>query len=306
MGTVFSVLMPVNVPAAQTIAASVLGEIDRLERILTIYDAESEVSRLNQLAHERPIPVCDEVLEVLLLAQRLSGETAEAFDVTTGPFSKAWGFFERRPCVPSEEALAAASRVVGINHVRVDAPSRTVRFDAQGVEINLGSIGKGYALDRGAGLLRRKSVGGALLDAGRSSVLAIGHAPGEERGWLIGIANPRRPQSRIARIWLRDGALATSAATFQFIAHRCKRLGHIIDPRTGWPAHGIESATVLAPTAAEADALSTAFYIMGVDAARAFCSSHPDVSAVMVPADGTALTIGLPVESIDWMAGSAA
>jgi len=306
MGTVFSVQMPANVPTGKALAANVLHEIDRLERILTIYDAESEVSRLNQLAHERPIRLCDEVLEVLSLAQRLSTQTDGAFDVTAGSFSKTWGFLERQPRVPSGEALAAAASVVGMAHARLDTTSRTLRFDTPGVEINLGSIGKGYALDRGAELLRRESVRAALLDAGRSSVLAIGHPPGDERGWLIGIADPRCPQSKIARIWLRDRALATSAASFQFIDHNGKRLGHIIDPRTGWPAVGIESATVLAPTAAEADALSTAFYIMGVDAARALCTSHPDISAIMMPADGAALTIGLPAESIDWMAGSAA
>jgi thiamine biosynthesis lipoprotein len=297
--------MPVNVSVGQTLATSVLDKIDRLERILTIYDAGSEVSRLNQVAHERPMVLSDEVLEVLSLAQRLSAQTGGAFDVTTGPFSKAWGFVERRPRVPSQETLASAARVVGMDHVRLDGASRNLQFDAPGVEINLGSIGKGYALDRAANLLRRDSVRAAVLDAGRSSVLAIGHPPGEERGWLIGITDPRSPQSRIARIWLRDRALATSAASFQFIDHKGMRLGHIIDPRTGWPAQGIESATVLAPTAAEADALSTAFYIMGVDAARGFCASRPDISAIMVPCRGVVLTIGLPAKLIDWMAGSA-
>jgi thiamine biosynthesis lipoprotein len=306
MGTVFSVRMPVSVLMAQPLAASVLDEIDRLERIMTIYDADSEVSRLNQLAHERLIPVSDEVLEVLSRAQMLSVQTAGAFDVTTGPYSKAWGFFERRPRIPSEEALAAAASVVGMAHVSLNAASRTVRFDNPGVEVNLGSIGKGYALDRAAAILRQKSIRDALLDAGRSSVLTIGHPPGEKRGWLIGIADPRFPQASIARIWLRDRALATSAASFQFIDHDGKRLGHIIDPRTGWPTQGIESATAFAPTAAQADALSTAFYIMGVDAARAFCAAHPAISAIMVPADGRALTIGLDAGSVDWMAGSVA
>jgi FAD:protein FMN transferase len=123
---------------------------------------------------------------------------------------------------------------------------------------------------------------------------------------LIGIADPHCPESRIAQVWLRDRALATSAASYQFIDHNGKRLGHIIDPRTGWPAREIESATVFAPTAAEADALSTAFYIMGVEGARSFCDCHPDISAILVPADGAALAIGMPADSIDWMAGSAA
>jgi thiamine biosynthesis lipoprotein len=313
MGTVFSVQMPVNLATGQTLATRALDEIDRLERVFTVYQAGSEVSRLNQLAHERPISMSDEVFDILSLAQRLNAETAGAFDVTTGPFSKAWGFFERRPRIPTEDARAAASRVVGMDHVRLDHASRTLQFDTPGIEINLGSIGKGYALDRAADLLRRGSVRAALLDAGRSSVLAIGHPP-EERGWLIGIADPRRPEVArprsflgvVARIWLRDRALATSAATYQFIDHNGKRLGHTIDPRTGWPAQGIESATVLAPTAAEADALSTAFFIMGVDAALAYCASHPSISAIMVPATGSILTIGLPTESVDWIAGSAA
>jgi thiamine biosynthesis lipoprotein len=306
MGTVFSVQMPLNVPMGQTVAAKVLDEIDRLERILTIYDAKSEVSRLNQLAHERPIHLSDEVFEVLSLAQKLGAETAGAFDVTTGPFTKAWGFFQRQPRVPSGEALARATHIVGMHHVRLDAASRTLRFNTPGVEINLGSIGKGYALDRGADVLHRESLKAALLDAGRSSVLAIGHPPREERGWLIGIADPRDPQSNVARIWMRDRALATSAASYQFIQHDGKRLGHIINPRTGCPAQGVQSATVLAPTAAEADVLSTAFYIMGVEPARAFCACHRSISAIMVPADGATVAIGLDPKSVDWMAGYAA
>jgi thiamine biosynthesis lipoprotein len=287
-------------------AAKVLDEFDRLERILTIYDAQSEVSRLNRMAHGGPIPLSIDVLEVLLLAQRLSDWTGGAFDVTSGHFSKVWGFVERRPRLPSEESLAAAQLVVGMGHLRLDLASQTLWFDTPGVEINLGSIGKGYALDRGADILLRESVKAALLDAGRSSVLAIGYPAGEERGWLVGIVNPRCPQSQIARIWLRDRALATSAASFQFIEHNGRRLGHIIDPRTGWPAEGIDSATVLAPTAAEADALSTAFYIMGIDAARTFCATHHGISAIMVPADGATVTIGMPAASIDWISGSAA
>jgi thiamine biosynthesis lipoprotein len=168
--------------------------------------------------------------------------------------------------------------------VTLDPHQKTVRYLRPGLEINLGSIGKGYALDRAATLLRdRWQMPAALLHGGHSSVYAIGNQPGCSRGWPIGLADPKEPGRRLAVVWLKDRGLGTSAATFQHLEHQGRTLGHLLDPRTGWPAEGIASATVLAPTAAEADALATAFFVLGVEGAKAYCERHPEVGAVLLP-----------------------
>src|SRR5205823_6352662 len=178
--------------------------------------------------------------------------------------------------------------LTGIQNVHFDAETRLVRFDQHGLEINLGSVGKGYALDRAAAILRDEwSITSGLLHGGHSSVYAIGTEPGSERGWAVGVRHPWEPERRLATVRLRDQALDTSAATFQYLEHEGRKLGHLLDPRTGWPAEGIASASVIAPTAAEADALATAFFVLGLDRAKEYCSAHPAVSAILLP-DGEA------------------
>src|SRR5206468_1729435 len=115
---------------------------------------------------------------------------------------------------------------------------------------------------------------------------AMGDQPGEAGGWPVGLRHPWDPERRLAVVRLRGRALATSAATFQHLEHDGRKLGHLLDPRTGWPADAVASATAVAPTAAEADALATAFFVLGVEAARDYCSAHPGVGAVLLPADG--------------------
>src|SRR5262249_38333665 len=154
---------------------------------------------------------------------------------------------------------------VGVRHLELDAQRRSVRYLRRGLEINLGSIGKGYALDRAADLLRNEGVTAGLIHGGQSSILAIGSDPTDDRGWAVGVRHPWQGDRRLAVLRLRDRALGTSAVTFQHLEVNGKKLGHILDPRTGWPAEGTASATAVAPTAAEADALATAFFILGVD-----------------------------------------
>jgi thiamine biosynthesis lipoprotein len=191
-----------------------------------------------------------------------------------------------------------------MGHVCLDAERRAVRYLRPGLEINLGSIGKGYALDRAAAVLREGwNLSAGLLHGGHSSVYAVGTEPGGDRGWLVGITHPWDTARRIAAVRLRDQALGTSAATFRHLEYNGRKLGHILDPRAGWPAEGMDLASVVAPTAAEADALATAFYILGVEKARAYCDTHPEVGAVLLPqgADapvfvGLARRLAKPVE----------
>jgi thiamine biosynthesis lipoprotein len=302
MATTFEVVLPLGQPNALSAAAAALDEIDRLETQLTVYRDTSEVSRLNARAATGPVPVEEGLFGLLHLAARLTAETDGAFDVTTGALIKAWGFFHGPRRVPGTAELRQVLQRVGMRHVVLDAGARTIHFTRPGLEVNLGSIGKGYALDRAVGLLRADwKIPCGLLHGGQSSVYAMGREPGTDRGWSVGIRHPWQEGRRLAVVYLRERALGTSAATFQHLEHHGRKLGHILDPRTGWPGEGVASASVVAPTAAEADALATAFFILGVDRARAYCAANPEVGAVLLPAgsDAGPVVLGLKPDEID-------
>ncbi len=273
----------VNVPVAR----AALTEADRLEDSLSIFRAGSELSRLNQLGAVSPVPIGEELFAILQLCQELSADCDGAFDVTSTPLSACWGFLRREPVVPPPAAVDAARSLVGRNRVTLDAAARTVAFDRPGVSVNLGAIGKGYAVQAVAARLWNDGVGDALVSAGGSSVAALA---GTGEGWQVDVTSTRGI-GRLARLRLRNVALATSGAGEQYLELDGVRCAHVIDPRTGWPCSGIVSASVVTTDAARADALATAFFVGGVELARRYCADHPDTLALLTPDDGQRRTI---------------
>lgn len=264
-------------------ALRALDLVEQLEAQLTVYRDSSAVSLINQRAAHEPIEVEPRLFALLQQSLELHRDTLGAFDITAGPLSKVWGFFRRQGAVPDDDALRQALACVGSAAIELDATQRTIGLRRPGVELNLGSIGKGYALDRCAELLQSEGLDNFMWHGGNSSVLARGcnASRGAGRGWCVGVSDPLQSERPLGEIQLVDQALATSGASVQFFRYRGKRYGHILDPRTGWPAEGVFSATVVAPTAAEADALATAFYVLGVDATAEFCRTHPTIGAVL-------------------------
>jgi thiamine biosynthesis lipoprotein len=296
MATKFEIVLPFGTPHALAAANAALDEIHKLEAQLTVYRDDSEVSAINRLAATRAVPVEARLFDLFQESERLTAETEGAFDITAGALVKVWGFYKGPPRVPEKAERLAALERLGMRHVQLDTVAHTVRFQRSGLEINLGSIGKGYALDRAAEVLRREwNVSSALLHGGHSSVYALGTPPGDERGWAVGISHPWHPGRRLALLRLRDRALGTSASTFRHLEWLGRKLGHILDPRTGWPAEGMASVSIVGPSAAQADALATAFFILGVEKARSYCDHHPEIGAVLLPADPHAgpLTVNL-------------
>jgi thiamine biosynthesis lipoprotein len=267
------------------LAVGALDLVEQLEDQMTVFRPHSEVSRLNRTAFEQDVEVEPRLFELLRLAKELHAVTAGAYDITSGPLSKTWGFYRRAGKMPSDDDLAATMTKVGCQHFVLDDSRRTARFLRAGMEINLGSIGKGYALDRCAELLEAGGVADFVVHGGQSSVLARGSrglVGGE--GWWIGLRNPLRPTEQLGEIRLRNRALGTSGTGTQFFYHQGRRYGHILDPRTGRSVEGMLSTSVTAPTGAEADALSTAFFVMGVDRALEYCRSHAHVGAILIAA----------------------
>ncbi len=265
-------------------ALAALDLVDALEDQLSIFRPHSEISLLNRRASEEAVVVEAGLFSLLELALGVWRETGGAYDVTSAPLSDVWGFKRRAGAIPSAEDLQQALSRVGSRHVELDEATQSIHFLIPGLEINLGSIGKGYALDRCSEVLAGSGVENYLLHGGNSSVLARGSyaARPADGGWLVGLRDPLRPDRRLGQIVLRDAALSTSGSGTQFFMHEGKRYGHILDPRTGWPAEGVLSATVLAPSGAEAEALSTAFYVMGPSGSAAYCQQHPEVRAIML------------------------
>ena len=275
-------------------ASEALDLIHVLEDQMSVYRPHSELSQLNRVAASRPVQVEERLFELLSLARDISMETDGCFDPTSGQLIALWRQCRKEVRLPTETELVERLALVGMRHVSfgtVSSPlpvgegtgqDTLIAFDRAGVELNLGSIGKGYALDRAAEILIEHELTEWLIQGGHSSVIARGGHNGLS-GWPIGLRNPLLPQRRLGTILLRDQALATSGTAVQHFRFEGKRYGHIIDPRTGWPVDNMLSVTVLAPTAAEADALSTAFFVGGVELAERYCSNNPLVAAVLIP-----------------------
>jgi len=263
------------------VATEALDEIDRLESQLTVFRESSEVSYVNRNAASGPVEISQSLFDFIVVCKDLFEQTNGAFDITSGPLTRCWGFLRREGRLPEATDITRALSFVGSDKLELSEASRTIRFKNQGVEINLGSIGKGYALDCAAALM---SVRTALLNAGASSMRAIGSGEHGD-GWTIGLRHPRSKFRRLGMLRLRDCALSTSGNEEQFFDYAGRRFSHIIDPRSGWPAEGVTSVSVVASTAALSDALATAFFVGGRRLAEEYCSKNDDILVVMLESD---------------------
>jgi thiamine biosynthesis lipoprotein len=261
-------------------AVAAFDEVDRLERELSRFLENSDVTRINNLPANKPLQLGLDTFECLKIAQRIYAETNGAFDITIGTLLKCWlnsagGRLEPddgSPRNPSPKEIDIARMHTGTNLLQLNEAEHTITLSASPMQIDLGGIGKGYAVDRVAELLRDWSIDVALISGGYSSVLALDAPPGK-KGWPLTMTNPAGNREILARPSLRDAALSGSGV---------QKGGHIIDPRTAEPIEGRCAAWSSAPDAATADGLSTAFMIMDIDEIEKYCSSHPETLAMII------------------------
>ena len=264
MATEFVILLPPHSSKAVELAVTALEQLDKIEQNLTIYRPDSEVSRINQMADEHPVLISSLTFQLIEKAVQWSQRTNGAFDITAGPLVKAWGFTERSGRKPDSNEIESARERVGYQHLLLNSTQQTVQFAKPNMSINLGGIGKGDALDQIASELRQGGLNDFLIHGGNSSVIAAGDQNlSSGMGWPVGISHPTKPKRRLAGVWLRDQALATSGSGKQFFHHRGVRYGHVIDPRTGFPAGDLASLTVITDSAADADACGTGLFVSG-------------------------------------------
>jgi thiamine biosynthesis lipoprotein len=276
MATIYEIFI-VNEDAgyAQQAAQEAFDELDRLEQELSRFIENSDISRLNQLAANQPLWVGLDAFECLKLSARIFEETHGAFDVTIGPLMKCWLNPDKTVRIPPVEELLLARRNVGMPLLELDESQHTVTLKSSPVHVDLGAVGKGYAVDVLARLLQEWDIDTALIHGGRSSVFALGSPPGK-KGWPLTISNPMNRHEILARLHLRDRAVSGSGL---------QKGQHIINPRTAQPLKGNRAAWASAPDAGSTDALSTAFMIMEPEEIETYCNQHPEVQAMVVLAD---------------------
>ncbi len=255
----------VDADAAARAMSAALDEMQRVDALLSNYRSDSELSRMNRAASKAPFRASPELYDFVKRCRRYFGETLGAFDPTLGPVVRAWGFFTPRPARPPPEDAAAAIARSGFDKVRLNDAARTVSYAVDGLELDPGGIGKGYAADRAVMVLRRHGIASALVNAGDSTLYALGRPPGRH-GWRLAVRDPARPATSLRFVTLADSALSTSGASEKFVEIDGRRYGHIIDPRTGQPAEGTCQVTLIAPTATDSDALTKAAFLLSREA----------------------------------------
>lgn len=290
MACAWAVVMNPGAPRQVMSASDALDFVHAVEQLLTVYRPDSDVSRLNAHAAQSPCPVTPELFAFLQQCREFWIDTDQTFDPAAGALIQLWRTARARQTVPTEEDVLQTLLISGFQHVHLDADRETVFFDAPGLLLDFAAIGKGYAVDQAVQHLQTEGVVDALVHGGHSSVMAMG-SHRDLHGWPVGIKNPLFTEERYATILLQNQAMSTSGSNVQFFRHDGRRYGHQLDPRTGWPAAGLLSVSVIASSATQAEALSTAFYVMGLDKARTYCDDHSEVGAIFVPPPGRGRTL---------------
>jgi thiamine biosynthesis lipoprotein len=307
MATRFELVLYGRDPVALRAAGEeAFREIEALEERLSIFRPASELSRVNLLAARQPVRLSAPVFELLTQAKRLWRETGGAFDLTIGPLLRAWGFLGGTGHWPDERELAHARTLTGMHLVLLDASERTVSFAQEGVMLDPGAIGKGYALDTAVDVLREAGVESALIHGGTSTVYGLGRPPQADH-WAIAVQPPNPeafglrqdlkvlPQealdspSGLAVVPLMNQALSVSAITGKCFVHEGRTYGHILDPRTGHPAEHTVLAGLVVPSATDADALSTALLVGGPAQWAELARLRPGMSSLLVTQEGGTL-----------------
>jgi thiamine biosynthesis lipoprotein len=282
MGTEVSVrLWHEDVATGREIAAEVLAEAERIDRLMSTYKDDSRISEINRLAAEQPIVAGDELFQLIRRSLDISVLTLGAFDITYDSVGQHYDFRTRQR--PDEATVEAERKLINFRFVELDQAAGTVSFRQPGVRINLGGIAKGYVVERGVSILRSNGVRHGIVTAGGDSRLL-----GDRRGqpWMVGIRDPRKEGEVAISLPLEDEAISTSGDYERYFVEGETRYHHIIQPTTGEPASGVHSATVFGPDAVITDALSTSVFVMGVDQGLRLIATLPDYESIVIDSAG--------------------
>jgi thiamine biosynthesis lipoprotein len=237
-------------------------EARRLDDLLSNYKPESEWSKVNRFAAERPVKTTPELFDLLSACVEYSRASEGAFDISVGPLMRVWGFYKGTGHMPRGEEIENARRITGWRNIELDATTRSVRFRQKGIELDPGGIGKGYAVDRMVEVLRKNGITIGLVSASGSSFYAMGKPPGED-GWHIEIKDPRDQSKSVEEVVLKDESMSTSGSYEKFFKADGRIYSHIMDPRTGYPAKGMLAVSVITPLTIDSEAWTKPYFING-------------------------------------------
>jgi FAD:protein FMN transferase len=295
MATRFELALPLSGNAARLRAAGeeALDEVERLEHRLSPYRPGSDITELNARAGHEWVPVAPWLFEMLKSAADLCRHSGGAFDITVGPLMRTWGFAGGPPRVPSALEIVDVRSLTGPDRLSFDDARRMVRFDRDGVSLDVGAIGKGYAVDSAMRLLIENGVTSALLHGGTSTVAALGTGP-DGQPWTVGVAHHEDAHRALVNSLLTDGdTLSVSAGRGKaFTGADGNVYGHVMDPRAAAPVQGALLAAVICGSAMEGDALSTALLVLGAGGLPITLERRPEASALVVDCDGEVHTLG--------------
>src|ERR1700680_879388 len=263
---------------------AVMAEMRRIDNLMSHYKPESELPQINPRATREPVQVDKELFALIKLSTHYSQITEGAFDITYASVGYLYDY--RHHIHPTQEQIKKALPAVNWRNMLLDEEHHTVRFEHPGMRIDLGGIGKGYAVDRGVAILKARGIQHAVVTAGGDSRI-IGDHMG--RPWLVAIRHPDDPKKVVMRIPLSDAAMSTSGGYERYFDENGLRSHHIIDPRTGHSASKVRSATILAPTATQTDGMSKTAFVLGPEKALEIINRMPEYDAVFVCPDGRVL-----------------
>ena len=261
------------------------NEMSRLEKIMSTHLPNSELSQLNSLAErETKITVSSDLLKVIQRGVHWGKLSNGAIDITIGPAVKLWDFNAETPNLPDVDKLQKTTSFIDYKNISIDGNS--VIFKKTGIALHLGAIGKGYAVDQAIGILKKMGVKSGLVNAG-GDLMAFG-LKNEAEAWQVGIQHPRKPEEIIASLDVRDKAVATSGDYQRYFIKDNVRFHHILNPKNGWPENQTMSATVIADTVMDADAISTASFILGPKKGIALINSLEGAEGMILSKLGSA------------------
>ena len=270
--------------AAQAAFAAVFREFDRLDALLSVWRPGSDVLRINAAAGDRPVAAGADTRAVLRAARQISEWTSGKFDVTFGPLADIWKFDaqDQDNSIPDDGAIRSRLPLIDYRRIEIDDTAGTVFLARQGMRVHLGGIGKGYAVERAAAILRQAGLRDFMIHAGGDLYVA-GRKDGKP--WRLGINDPRAPAGRsFAAVDLSDGTFSTSGDYSRFFFKDGVRYHHLIDPATGRPARACRSVTIVADSPLQADGLSTGVFILGPADGMALIERLPNVEGIIVTA----------------------
>ena len=264
MGTTFTIDMyGTDAAHMEGAAKQAFSEAHRLDRMLSNYLPDSELNRVDERAADGPVTVSRELFNLMRLCIDVSNKSDGAFDITVGPLMKVWGFYKDSGHLAAQSAVQDALAKVGWRNIRLNPLALTLAFAKPGMNLDLGGVGKGYAVDRMVEILRRNGIAAALVSAGGSSIYGLGSPPDGPRGWRIRIRDPKIEGKYVATVFLNNRSLSTSGSYEKFFWADGKIYSHIMDPRTGFPARGMLSVSIISPNTLDSEIWAKPYYILG-------------------------------------------